>query len=493
MRVQFNLNSIDDYRMFLRVKSLPRYRIVGRTAEFPDEYAERIGLELPVESEGEAYIPSPFLFDYQAGVAEMAVKKRKFCEFMQCGRGKTLVFLDYARYVDRQIPAGSCILIVSPLMVVRQTIAEAKRFYGDSLPVDQVKAADLAKWLTTGTGRIGITNYEALKETIPQGRLACLILDESSMLKSAYGKWGQECLRLGAGLKWKLALTGTPAPNDRIEYANHSVFMDAFPNVNSFLAKFFINRGQTDNRWEIKSHAIRPFYRALSDWSIFLNDPATYGWKDNVGGFPPVHVHIEDVDLTREQQSLAFRDSGTLFAMEPGGITSRSVLSQIAKGNHKGKEIESLKPGYIKALVESWPIESTIIWCKYNSEQDALAKLFPGVANIDGKTPQAKREDLVAGFQAGRIKVLISKAKILGFGMNLQIATRHVFSGLQDSYEEFHQCLSRSSRYGATEPLNVHIVTTEIERPMIESVLRKANRVQADIIEQERMFHDAFA
>ena len=55
---------------------------------------------------------------------------------------------------------------------------------------------------------------------------------------------------------------------------------------------------------------------------------------------------------------------------------------------------------------------------------------------------------MIADFQAGRRRVLISKPKVLGFGLNLQIATRQVFSGLQDSYESFYQAVKRSNRYG---------------------------------------------
>jgi hypothetical protein len=32
---------------------------------------------------------------------------------------------------------------------------------------------------------------------------------------------------------------------------------------------------------------------------------------------------------------------------------------------------------------------------------------------------------------------------------------------------------------------------TDIERPMVENVLRKARRVEADTREQEEMFHDS--
>jgi hypothetical protein len=303
-------------------------------------------------------------------------------------------------------------------------------------------------------------------------------------MKSAYGKWGTRLIELGRGLEWKLALTGTPAPNDRIEFANHAVFMDACPNVNSFLAKYFINKGKTSERWEMKAHAVKPFYHELSDWSIFVNNPGTYGWKDNAGTIPPVNIHIHDVELTADQDQQVRDLTGTLFAMNPGGIVGRSKMARIAKGG------DSLKPAYIKGLVDSWPDESTIVWCRFNEEQDGLAKVLVGSASIQGKTPQDERERIIADFQAGRTKTLISKAEVIGFGLNLQIATRHIFSSCQDSWESFHQAISRSNRVGSTKPLEVYIPTTEIERPMIETVLAKAKRNHEDMEIQEAMFKE---
>jgi hypothetical protein len=311
------------------------------------------------------------------------------------------------------------------------------------------------------------------------------------MLKSHYGKHGRDCIRLGRGLRWKLAMTGTPAPNDRIEYANHSVFLDAFPTINAFLARFFVNKGQTANRWELKPHALEPFYRALSHWCIFLTNPATYGWKDNTSGLPPIDIIIHDVGLTAEQSRAARLQTGMLLPIQPGGITSRTKVAQIAKGRHNGQKLETLKPAFIKGLVDSWPDRSTIIWCRFNEEQEELGRLFPEAANISGATPMSIREMFVADFQSGRRKVLISKPKILGLGLNLQIATRAVFSSLHDSYEEYWQALKRCNRYGSTETLEVHIPLTELERPMAENALRKAALVQLDTLEQERIFKHA--
>ena len=491
MELPLNPASIDDYRTFLQVKQLPHYGFTGRTARVPDEYANRLGAEIPIPT---VLAPKAWgqRFDYQQAIAHLAIRKQKFSVFADCGLGKTLMFLDFAYHALRCLPESQCVLIVSPLMVVSQTIAECERFYGDRLPVQRVEAHDLADWLTgtDGAGRIGITNYDALKPDTPRGRLGGLILDESSMLKSHYGKWGTKCLELGKGLRWKMACTGTPAPNDRIEYANHAVFMDAFPNVNSFLSRFFVNRGQTDNRWELKPHATEPFYRALSHWCIFLTNPATYGWKDNAESIPPINVEVHSVPMTTEQRDLAFAKTGRLFADQLGGITSRSVLSQIAKGNHRGQSVPTNKPDFIRKLIESWPDESTIIWCKYNAEQKLVAQTFPDAANISGNTPFAERERLIADFKAGRCRVLISKPEILGFGLNLQRATRQLFSGIEDSYEKFYQAVKRSNRVGSTRPLNVHIPVTDIERPMIETVLAKAERVQEDTEIQERLFCD---
>lgn len=485
MKIALNLDSPADYAVFLQIKSLPQYRFVGRTAVVPDEYAGLIGRPaFPVES-GE-YQPILGLFDYQEDIARLAIRKRKFAGFIDCGLGKTLVLAEYARHAAGRLPEGRCVLIVSPLMVVDQTLAEVEKFYGRTLEIERVRASELAAFLADPSrGRIGITNYDALDANVPAGRLGGLILDESSMLKSAYGKWGQECIRLGRGLEWKLCLTGTPAPNDRIEYANHAVFLDAYPTVNAFLARFFVNRGQTDNRWELKPHALGPFYRALSHWSIFLTNPATYGWKDNAAGIPPIHVHIHDVDLTGDQTAAVRAETGGLFAASAGGITSRTKLARIAKSG------DSLKPEYIRALVDGWPEESTIIWCLYNDEQDSIERVLPDAASIRGETPYERRIELIEDFKAGRRKTLVSKPKVLGFGLNLQVATRQVFSGLQDSYESFYQAVKRSNRYGSTRPLNVHIPVTEVERPMVETVLRKAARVQADAEEQERIFKNA--
>lgn len=488
MQIDFNTHSMESYRDFLKVKRLPTYRIVGRTAYFPDEYAHLFD-DTANASDPIDYSPAGHLFDYQSDISALAIRKKKFAVFADCGLGKTAILLEFARHASASNPSGR-VLIISPLMVIPQTIDESNKFYGGELAIEKVAAKDLQSWLSSTDGGIGITNYEALRDSVKPGHLSALILDESSMLKSHYGKFGTKCIQFGRGLEYKLALTGTPAPNDRIEYANHAVFLDVCRTTNEFLAKYFVNRGQTSERWVIKPHALNPFYRDLSHWCIFLTDPSVYGWKDNCDTIPPIHVHIDDVPMTDEQHKAVQGLTGGLFAASVGGIGTRSKLGQIAKGKASGRRIDTHKPEFIRKMVDSWPDESTLIWCLYNDEQTLIENQFPDAASIRGETPYDQRIEAIEKFKRGETKVLISKPKILGFGLNLQIATRQVFSGLQDSYESFYQAVKRSNRIGSKKPLNVHIPVTDVEIPMVQTVLQKADRVQSDAEEQEKLFRE---
>lgn len=490
MRVYIDTNTIEGYHTFLRVKSLPVYKFVGQEAWFPDEYAPVIcGSNDPVSAA--SYEPIDDLFDYQRDISRLAIRKKKFAVFASCGLGKSLIMLEWCRHVAAHTPVGKRVLIVSPLMVIGQTIKEARRFYGTNLPIVQVRSRDLGAWMAgDGSGRIGITNYEAITDGLPSANvLSAIALDESSSLKSAYGKWGTRLIALGRGLEWKLCLTGTPAPNDRIEYANHAVFLDNYPTVNSFLARFFVNRGQTNERWELKPHALRPFYNALSHWCIFLSRPAVYGWKDNSAPLPPIRTHIIDVPLTDAQEDAARSLGGSLFGVaKMGGIGTRGKWGRLAKGfDLDGNPIETNKTEIVCRLARETP---SIVWCKYNNEQDMLADHLPEASNITGATKDEDRITRIEAFQSGATPILLSKPSILGFGLNLQVARRQVFSTVEDSWEDFHQAVKRSNRTGSKHPLDVFIPITDLERPMLETVLSKAHRIEQDEHEQEELFRE---
>lgn len=131
---------VEGYRKFLSIKQLPRYKFTGRTAWFPDEYASRIGLK-PENKRERKYNPPDWMMDYQRDIARIAVRKKKYCLFMDCGMGKTPILLDHAKHAAKE--TGKPFLIVSPLMVIQQTIREAEKFYGSKYQIEQIRLVRL--------------------------------------------------------------------------------------------------------------------------------------------------------------------------------------------------------------------------------------------------------------------------------------------------------------------------------------------------------------
>jgi len=201
MEIVLNPTSLESYRQFLAIKRLPSWRIRGRAAYFPDEYADQILGEVKAGS----YVnwePSSFLYDYQQAISSIAIRKRKYAVFADCGLGKTLIMLEFARAAQEHLSTKNRgFLIVSPLMVIPQTQKECQRWYG--FTPEKVPAAKLQEWLDTCGGKIGITNYESIRDELSPGMLGGLALDESSLLKSHYGKWGTKLIELGKGMEWK--------------------------------------------------------------------------------------------------------------------------------------------------------------------------------------------------------------------------------------------------------------------------------------------------
>jgi DNA modification methylase len=76
-------------------------------------------------------------------------------------------------------------------------------------------------------------------------------------------------------------------------------------------------------------------------------------------------------------------------------------------------------------------------------------------------------------FQSGKIRVIVSKGSIFGFGMNFQNCHQVVFVGMSHSYEQYYQSIRRCWRFGQTETVNAYLVYDWAEGAVIENIRRK--------------------
>ena len=83
-------------------------------------------------------------------------------------------------------------------------------------------------------------------------------------------------------------------------------------------------------------------------------------------------------------------------------------------------------------------------------------------------------------FSEGRTRVLVTKPKVAGFGMNWQHCADTGFVGLNDSWEQFYQAVRRFWRFGQKSEVNCHIIAASTEGATVANIKRKeadANRM----------------
>ena len=78
-------------------------------------------------------------------------------------------------------------------------------------------------------------------------------------------------------------------------------------------------------------------------------------------------------------------------------------------------------------------------------------------------------------------RVMVSKPKIFGFGVNMQHCHKMAFVGLSHSYEQFYQAIRRCWRFGQTRPVEVHVITTDVESEVLLNIERKQSEADAMI------------
>jgi hypothetical protein len=117
--------------------------------------------------------------------------------------------------------------------------------------------------------------------------------------------------------------------------------------------------------------------------------------------------------------------------------------------------------------------EPWIVWCDLNAESEALTKAIPGAVEVRGSDPVDVKAERLRAFSEGRVRVLVTKPSIAGFGLNWQHCARVAFVGVTDSWESYYQAVRRCWRFGQSRPVAVHIFASEAEGAVLANLRRK--------------------
>lgn len=396
------------------------------------------------------WIPD-FLFDFQKMLVEWAIKKGKAAIFADCGLGKTPMQLVWAENVVRK--TNGRVLILTPLAVSHQTMAEASKF---GIECHRSHTGTLFSGIT-------VTNYERLHYFNPSDFVG-MVCDESSILKSFDGSTRGRVTEFMRKLPYRLLTTATAAPNDYIELGTSSEALGELGYMD-MLNRFFKNDQNNSSvrrkygeapKWRFKGHAEFPFWRWVSSWARALRRPSDFGFQNDKFVLPPLNEREHLIDI-REPAP------GFLFTLPAVGLYEQRQERRRTIDERCSKAASVVRDTKKPALV----------WCHLNDEGDLLEKMIQGSVQISGNDSDEAKEEKFIAFIRGEIRVLVTKPKIGAWGLNLQHCSQITFFP-SHSYEQYYQGVRRCWRFGQKNPVTVDIITTEGEKQVMKNLKRKA-------------------
>lgn len=417
------------------------------------------------------------LFPFQRDIVTWACAKGRCAIFADTGLGKTMMQIEWARLM------GERTIIIAPLSVARQTVREAGKL---GLDLRYVRS----QGDVTDDTLLWITNYEMIGHFDPSA-FGAVVLDESSILKALDGVTRRTLTEMFSRTRFRLACTATPAPNDRTEIGNHSEFL-GITKMADMLAMFFVHANKeeytefggvklrrklgNDNgqEWRLKHHAEESFYRWMSSWAMSIRRPSDLGYDD--GGFilPPLNTYTHYIDYD-------YVPDGQLVFTGLDGLSGQRAVR---------RETTELRCDTAAALVNASD-EQWIVWTGLNAESTAMADLIPDCVEVTGSDSPEDKASAIEAFQDGKYRVLVTKPSIAGFGMNFQNAHNQVFVGLSYSWEEWYQAVRRCYRFGQHFPVNIHVILTEPEREVYDTIMSKeaiAQSMSEQLIQHVRRY-----
>lgn len=385
------------------------------------------------------------LRDYQKDMVRWALRRGRAAFFADCGLGKGPMQMEFA---SRQ--PHECI-IAAPLAVAHQFVREAEKFGFDLA---------YAKDQSEVTKRITVTNFERLENfNIEQFGAVCI--DESSILKNSSGSYCNWIIEAFQNTPFRLCSSATPAPNDVMELGTHAEFLGVMTR-SEMLAMYFTHDGGDTSKWRVKGHAQTAFWEWLASWAVMIRKPSDLGYSDEGFVLPPLVMHEQCVRV-------AAPTSGFLFAVEAQTLQER----QQARRDSIADRVKAC------AEIVNATNEQFLVWCNLNDESAALVDAIPGAVEVKGSDTDAHKEAAIAGFLSGSMRVLVSKPRILGLGLNMQCCANMAYVGLSDSYEQLYQSIRRCWRFGQSRPVNVHVITAETEGAVVSNIKRKEADAEA--------------
>jgi len=418
--------------------------------------------------------------------------------FWECGTGKSCLGLNIVKHFkDKGLGPA---LVVCPLSIIESAWIEDCRKFTPQLSIVNLwdkKPANRKKKLAEDYD-IYVANYETFKKLydgIVAKDFAVLIVDESSKMKSPVSGITKSLLSLaGIGpaaskkyptrkkpVPYRYVLSGTPAPNDELEYWAQIKFVTG-PGNEVFHDNYYVFRsryaasipvGPVQKIWRFRSSMRSEFSQKLARVSHVVA-------KADAVDLPAQVHEIRHVRLCGDERR-AYRTMAEQLVLRFAGedvlasnalvelMKLRQLTSGFCYGDNGIYQTGTSKLAECGSLLEQIGDKQVIIWCSFKHEIGQLLKRLPSSAALWSGTPD--REAVIEGFKAGQYQYLIAHPRSAAHGLTFTNCNYAVYFSLNYSYEDQKQSQDRIHRIGQKMPCTYYyLVATDT----IDEVVHKA-------------------
>ncbi|KAL7703108.1 DNA helicase [Lotmaria passim] len=461
------------------------FRCVERLRQIPLQYAEDVAA-------GRARRPDPDdcvfrqLKPFQKeGVQFVIAHQGRAMIADDMGLGKTVQAVAVAHHYRDEWP----VLVVCPMSLLENWAKEFNKFCG--IPYTRIAILQGTKAKATSLQDVVIVSYSSLK-CVEEAHFKVVILDESHYIKAGAAKRAQLSLKICAGSRRVLLLSGTPAMSRPIELyaqlqAMHPSIVPSKANFgarycNSYVSRFGIDMTGHSNSDELHS---------------LLRHYVIRRTKKELGNELPsksrqlLYVYITEKEKKAlEKQVVALRHS-LASSTSSGNMNNSAFLGELnGGGGGGGVGIAARTPNafemstatarakipavqdYVSSIVEQHldSGEKLILFAHHQCMMEALKAAVEAVRPrqpidyiyISGDTPAAQREPAAEHFRTEpTCTVAILSMQSSGTGHNFTCASTVVFTELDWNPSTHLQCEDRVHRIGQAQPCHIKYLLAE--------------------------------
>lgn len=402
------------------------------------------------------------------------------------GLGKTwTVLMVYANLKETNPTLR--LLVVCPLSLLTHTWIEHVKMLYPTWTYSNLR--DDNHWKESD---VSVINFENIirKPTLikVEALISCgdwmCVVDESSRMKDHKSLTTKTLLYLRDKFKYRVVMSGTPAPNTELEYFSQMRFIsnESFPkSFFQFRNTYFYLSDRKGNplfcapsreamaqifkrggRYIPIKGKQEELMKRIGEYAIFAKK------EDCLKDLPEALEEIRDVELNADERR-AYKEMKRHLVVQirDEEISANNALVRLLKLrectsgffiNDNGTSIAintglSSKLKALKELIEEIGKEQAIIWIHFTWEshaiQDLLSNMGLSFTTLTGETKD--RDDSISQFKDGRAQFLVVHPLSGGHGLNLQHCHICIYFSIDYSHETMVQSRGRVYRNGQLE------------------------------------------